>query len=424
MSKIDVKGLTLLTREANALTSKPAMTKQEEKRFAYLLSAIAAIKAGATLAELDEQDANEQFRAAGLPTVHVNREDRSEMRAKAAFVASLLTRGGTKGAEFRGETEGALSSQLGTYTSLGYLVPTEFYQGVFDTLLEHDALFDEDVVTRIDSTNGRLLNIPVWDDAANEGAIVGEGATDTTQYNLGNPGHVTLAAYSFRTPVHPASIEVLQDVETLGGFYNIFQRFASDRLARAIGKYLVTGSGSNQPTGLLTAMAAANCPTTIASGSSGNSGGAETGTNSIGSADLAKCYYNVNERWRNSSKCGWLMNDTVLSQLMQIVTKQGLPLVDLSTGIPKILNKPVHVSPSMSSNGSGNVPVIFGDLSQFYVRIISDEMTRIQVLKEAPGLIEQGNVGLRMFLRADGRLAYVGDGSGTGSPVASITNHS
>jgi HK97 family phage major capsid protein len=423
--KIDTKGLSLLVQEASLLSNKQNWTKQDQRRNAFLLGAISAIKAGATLDEVNEQRANEDGARYGFAPVRIKR-DKKEVRNKAQFLKDLYVQNGTKGAEFRGETEGApMLAQLGTYSGLGSFVPTEFYHDVFGTMLETDPLIDENCVTLIKSTNGRVMVLPVYDDAANEAVLIGEAA-DTTgqQVNLGSPNNAKLAAYSFRTPIHKISEEAFQDISECATALDLFKRFASVRLARKIGQYLVSGSGVNQPTGLVTALAAVGAPQTVAAGSNANTGGAETGTTSVGSADLAKLYYSVNEAWRYSSKCAWLMNDTVLSQLMQMVTKQGLPIVDFRSGVPMILNKPVRVSPSMASNGSGNVPVIFGDLSQFVTRLVMDEKTGIRVSKEAPGLIEAGNFGMQMFMRADGCLAWKGDGGGTNSPIASIINHS
>ena len=51
--KINTQELSGLLQEASALSNKPNWTKQDEKRHGFLLSAISAVKAGATLAEVN-----------------------------------------------------------------------------------------------------------------------------------------------------------------------------------------------------------------------------------------------------------------------------------------------------------------------------------------------------------------------------------
>jgi hypothetical protein len=69
---INLKELSLLLGEYNSLTNQTRMTKQDEQRCAYLQTAIAAVKSGASLREVDEHFFNERSRAAGLPEVRLS----------------------------------------------------------------------------------------------------------------------------------------------------------------------------------------------------------------------------------------------------------------------------------------------------------------------------------------------------------------
>ena len=406
---IDTKGLSLLTQEALKLSNKRSLTRVEERRLSTLMASISAVKAGASLEEVDQEMFNEVEARNGFKPTRIKRMS-EERAAKAAFMQKLFHCNGTKGVEFRDESEGNLTTALGTYSSLGHFVPTDFYKDVFGAMAWHDVLFDPEVVTVIPSTNAHPLQIGTYDDLANVAVQVGEAADLTgDEVNLGNPGQVVLGAYSFRSPIHKFSMEVFQDLEASYTAYGLFEKFAADRCARGIGKVLLTGSGTGTTKGLITSLMASGVSPITAVGSSGNTGGAETGVNSIGSTDLGKLFYSVNRAWRESKKAGWLMNDSTLQYLATVVTKQGLPLVNFRDGIPTILGKPVQVSPSMESIGSSEVPVIFGDLSQWITRLVSDELTRIQVFKET--YIDHGQIGLQYFMRADGVLAFTGTGA-------------
>jgi HK97 family phage major capsid protein len=421
---MDHKGLQILLAEASALTNKKSWTKKDEARNAYLLSAISAVKAGTTLAELDQEQLNEVEARNGFRLTKIERRS-PKKQAKALFMQKLVREVTADSREIRSnEAEGSILNMIGTYSSLGAFVPTGFANQVFGAMAAHDPLFDEDCATVIYSKNASPYPLPVYDDISNVATQVGETSLSGPDTLLGNPSSVKLGAYSFCSPVHQFSMEIFQDLDQAGNAFDLFARFAGDRMARGIGAKLVNGTGgSTTINGLLTALAAAGTDYVTAAGSSANTGGAETGANSIGSADLANLYFSVNSAYRASDKCAWLMADSTLKYLCTVVTKYGEPLVDVRTGAPTILGKPVRISPSMPAIGSNAITVAFGDFSYWYTRIVVDDLTRIQVVKEVPGLIENGLVGLRYFMRADGNLCFDSP-NGANAPINYIVQHS
>src|SRR5256885_4950449 len=151
--KIDTKGLALLIAEANALTNKKEWSKQDERRNAYLLSAISAVKSGATLDDLQLDEVNETSRLAGLPQIK-RQAPVSETRAKAeAWSLAIKVMAEKRTAN---EVEGNIIARIGTYTGLGQFVPTEFIQETYAAMAAHDALLDEDAVSVLNSSTGRV----------------------------------------------------------------------------------------------------------------------------------------------------------------------------------------------------------------------------------------------------------------------------
>lgn len=428
---IDIKGLSALVQEANELTSKNTLTRNEERRFAFLQTAIAAVKAGASLQDVQLAQLNEVEERNGLRVTTLGNGTPRETRAKAAFMRKLLSMAdgeGTREMRASNEAEGSIIAQLGTYNgSGGSLVPTDFAGRVFAAMKQHDFLYDPDKCTVINTTNASPFPIPVYDDTQNEGAQVGEAQNlaQGSQTNLGNPGHVLLGSFSFRTPIHYMTQEIYQDAgdAAMGNAYDLFAQFSGDRLARVISQKLVSGTGPSGTSivGLIPALQAAGVTGTVAIGSSGNTGGDETGVNSIGSADIAALYFSVDAAYRSSPKCGFAMNDNSLAYLAKIVTKMGLPLVDFSNGVARIMGKPVYVSPTIPTIGSSAITVLFGAFDYWNTRLVSDESTRIQVFRETR--VEQGLVGLQAFVRADGVLAW--NSSNTASaPINYLIQHS
>ncbi len=412
---INTQELSGLLQEAGALSNKPNWTKQEERRNAFLLSAIAAVKAGASLADVNQDYLNAEEKRMGLPVTashpFLTREQEAEARGWKAFV------------EKRDMTSGSIIPRLGTYTGLGNFVPTEFFAELYKAMAWYDVLFDADTCTVIKSTNGRPITVPVAGDIENVATVVGESASRSS-VDISSLGHGVLGAYSYSTPRLVVSNESFDDLDSTLNVVNLFRTFSADRLSRGIGKDLVTGNGSSKPLGLIPSLEALSIAPVAAVGASGNTGGAETGANSLGSLDFQAAYAALDEAYVASPKCAWLMNKKTLANVAGIVNKFGdqLNLVKYVDGKPFIYGIPVKIAPSMDSIGASNVPVVLGDFSYWATRLVIDDNARIQVYTEAPGLIENGNIGLGTFARADGELLYSDVSSP--SPFVYIRNHS
>ncbi len=417
---INTKDLNLVLQEAAALTSKKNWTKQDEKRFAYLQTAAAAIRSGVSLAEIDQEQHNEHAIRNGLKPVNLTRtshaltaEQESEARAWKHFVETRA-----------GETQGNLLTAIGTYSALGYFVPTGFMQKLYTAMAAHDFLFNEDDVTLIKTTTGAPMSIPVAGDIENVASVSGENPGTISAVNISAPGQVTLGAYSYQTPLFIASLEVMQDLNASFGAVQLFQRFSDDRLSRGISKDLLLGDGQNVPLGLIPTLETLGISPTIAQGSSGNDGGAGTGANSLGSVDFVNLLASIDQAYLASDKFAFVMNLKTLATLSGQVDKYGnlLRLVRYESGYPTIFGFPVKTSPSMPNIGASNVSVLAGDFSYWLTRITQDDTSGIQVFNEAPGLVENGNFGLKTFIRAHGVLAF----SDTVSPcpIRYIQHHS
>ena len=396
--KINTGELSLLLQEASALSNKANWTKQDEKRNAFLLTAISAVKAGASLQELEQDNHNAESRAAGLPTTRFNRGFLSaERRSIAKEWQSAV--------EQRDMVGGNPISRIGSYSGLGYFVPTEFFPNVFSAMKASDPVMSDDDVTLVQSTNGRVLTVPILGDIANVALVIGESSADSS-VDIGDVGQASVGAYTYRTPRFTCSIESFQDVESAGGISQMFEKFAADRLSRGISADLVNGNGSNKTLGLVPsviALASTATPIITAIGAGASSGLTSLG---VGPEDLSALYYSVDAAYRASDKAAWLMADSTLQQLSAVITKEGLPLVNIVNGVSMIHGKPVKVSPSMQIVSNGNYPVLFGDLSYWVTRLVADDSSYIKMFTQAPGLAENGKVAFRAYMRADGALAF------------------
>ncbi len=418
---INTKDLNTVLKELSGLTNKAGrLTKPEEHRFAYLQTAAAAIRAGASLAEIELEER-------GLPKpqpvkkhVLLTPEQEIEARNWQKFIHTPFER--------RTMTEGNLIAQLGTYTSLGYFVPTGFFPELKAALGYADALFDPNAVTHIATDNGRVTEYPLIGDIENVATLIGENSSSLTTVDYSAPSHASLGVYSFKSPAHTESMEAFQDTNVSDTFNAIsnFKRIVADRLARGIGEYFVLGEGptSSQPTGLLVALQALGLPPVIASGSAANDGLSETGVNSLGSQDFANAIAQLNQAYLESPKVAWFMNSATLAKVRGIVTKQGslLELVKDTDDGPYIFGVKVRICPSMPNIGASNVPVILGDGSYFCTKMVQDETSGIKIYRESTGLIEQGLVQMVSYVRAGSTLLY--NDTSSPAPFVMIQNHS
>jgi HK97 family phage major capsid protein len=419
----DMKGLQLAHEEYNQLTRKAKWTREDDRRAAYLQTTISALKDGAMLADLDQEAHNERSRAAGLPTVQLSsRKPLTEEEQRATAWQSLVER--------RDMTEGNLGAQLGTYTGLGFFIPTGFFPELFRALKAHDCLFDEDCCTLIKSSTGAPFAIPLASDTGSPASVVSEAGSQTS-VDFDSTSHAILGAYSYASRRFVASQESFQDLSSAVSMTALANEFFQDCLARGIGADLVNGTGGGvKPLGLIPSLVANGAPVVTAVGSTANDGTGAAST-SLGSNDFASAISQLNEAYFGP-KTAFIMNRSTLATVSGQLDKQGHPIkiVEYIDGEPTIFGIPVKIAPSMDSIGASKYPVVLGDFRYWATRLITaDEGIGLKTYSEAPGLIEKGNIGIRCFTRADGALLWnaldspVGD-AGSPSPFVMIQNHS
>jgi HK97 family phage major capsid protein len=428
---IDTKAVARLTSEVLELSEKRNPTKAEKRSIAEKVAILNAVKAGESLESAQRAALNDREIEAGLTPTRFGRSRlTAEQRARGEMFQNLF-RGGVGGKEiaggieYRAETGGSTVSQLGTYTGLGSFVPTEMLANIFDAMAEHDVLFDVDgPCTVIESTNARPLRVPTWNDTLTDAVQVNESSNQSNQVNLANPNQVILGSYSFRTPVHAISTEVFQDLSESFTAEVLFERWATPRLARGIGQALISGGGNGTPTGLLSAIEASGVNPVVAAGSSTNDGSSATGAHSIGSQDLMDLLFGVNAVYRDDPSAGFLMNSSTFLSICNVVDKYGNPVVRYKeNGSKTIYGYPVYICPSMPNIAASAVTVIFGALRYVVTRIVWDaNYPRVRVLTQAPGLAENGCIGLQILCRADGVYAF--DAATSNAPLTYLVQHS
>lgn len=151
--------------------------------------------------------------------------------------------------------------------------------------------------------------------------------------------------------------------------------FVARNVARAVAQVadadLVVGTGSGEPNGMMSVAWTGNAGT-IATG-----GSLLTPTYE----NLVDLVYSVNDQYRQSSACAFLMRDATAGIIRKIrdgaggTTGQPLwqmsPWMGLRTGQPDtVLGYPVYIDPNVASCASNARIITFGDWNAYYTRLV------------------------------------------------------
>jgi HK97 family phage major capsid protein len=254
-----------------------------------------------------------------------------------------------------------LRSLLWDTGSAGSLVPTLLADTIYGYLEAGIAAFRMGT-TKITTAGGGPMQWPRLNTHSVATQVSGQGTalagTDPSFLRM------QLDAYKYGELVLVAS-EVIQDASI-----DMVSFLGSD-LARAVARQvdaaLVAGSGSSAPQGMTTAV------TVGAAGTVATGGSLITPTYD----NLVTLLYSVNDQYRQSPSCAWLMCDSTAGTLRKLRSEGtiGLPMWNPATvqGLqfgqpPTLLGYPVFTDPNVASMASNNKIVHFGDWRSYYVR--------------------------------------------------------
>ena len=250
-------------------------------------------------------------------------------------------------------------------SSTGAPVPTSFYNQVIDLARN---LQIPSLATRSTGT------------VTSEGNAIGE--SDNTFNNF-----ITLGAYkySFLTQI---SREMVQDsgVDILG----FLAAQTGNSLGYAVNTALTTGTGTVQPTGIVTAAG------------SGITGG--TGVSGVFTADnLIDLVYSVDVAGRTMPGTGWQMNGQTIGRVRKLKDSVGNYLFSPSLTAEArdlLLGYPIYENPAMANAATSAKSVIFGHLPSYFVRSVGG----IRLDRSDDYAFQNDLITFRATFRVDGNL--------------------
>lgn len=262
-------------------------------------------------------------------------------------------------------------------------VKTSFYEKLMAHLIEVSGVMQAGP-TVLNTATGEQILIPKTT-SHSTAALVAEAGT----IGASDPvfGQVPLDAYKYALLLQ-ISHELANDTSVdLTGYLSMQ---AGRAVGNAFGAHLVTGTGTNQPNGVITAA------------SVGVTGGAGV-AGAFTSDNLIDLMYSVIAPYRNSSSCGWLMRDATVGSVRKLKDSTGQYLwqPSIQLGVPDtLLGKPIYTDPNVAAVALSARSVAFGDFSQYFVRKV--EALRFE--RSDDFAFNTDLITYRCILRGDGDL--------------------
>lgn len=264
------------------------------------------------------------------------------------------------------------------------LVPTEFLNRVQELMLYTGPMLNESFFTRINTTNGRDIRVPVeatrpTGTATAESAVFGESE--------GTFNELTLRAWKYGTLVR-VSRELLDDNAI--DLVSFLGRQIGVALGTAVNSALTLGTGTVQPQGIAPAA-----------GSGVVGGTAVSGVPTF--PNLVDLVHSVDTAYASRPSVAFMARRSTIGKIRQLTDGNGAYLfapASSVTSVDTLLGYPVLENPYVAATGTANKSVLFGDMSSFHVRVQGG----IEISRSDEVYFTTDEVGFRARILVDGAL--------------------
>ena len=211
---------------------------------------------------------------------------------------------------------------------------------------------------------------------------------------------IEIKAYDYRLPVIPVSITLLEgsDADIQGAIVALL----TEHIARGLTNLALTGGTASDG---VSALVPKVVTTTAGSATA------------VAYSDLVDLSAKVKAPHNSQGVASWLMNSATRAALMKVLDQNGRPifLESAREGEPdRILGRPVVIDDNMPDIGASKVPIIFGDLKKYILRIVQG--VKVRVYQEEK-FYKDNCIGVQAFVAADGKLVAK---SGVYEPLAGL----
>jgi HK97 family phage major capsid protein len=274
----------------------------------------------------------------------------------------------------------------GTTTAGGYTVPTELANEIIKSMKAWGPMYDEDICTTVNTSNGNSMKLPTVDDTSSTAGTHTEGAALTDDGGKDVTfGQKSLDAYAYDTEFIRWSWEL--DMDSIFNMEALLGSLLGERLGRIANSQLTTGTGSSAPNGIVTASTL---------------GKTAAATAAITWDEIIDLEHSVDPAYRTSPKARYMFNDGTLSAVRKLKDGNGNYLWqagDVQKGVPASFNgRAYSINQAMDSLAAAKKIMLFGDFSKYFVRKVGSPI--IGVLRER----FWPDMGIAGLIRFDGEL--------------------
>jgi HK97 family phage major capsid protein len=203
---------------------------------------------------------------------------------------------------------------------------------------------------------------------------------------------VTLKAYKYSN-FFQVTQELATDTPT--NLLSFLARQASRSLAVSFGPHLITGTGTGQPTGIVTSASVGQTgPTT-----QGGGFGPQT-TAGSGGDQLINLQGSLLEPYMNSTSAAWLMRNSTATTIRLLRDGQSRYVFPLDGSTPTLLGAPLYRDPNVAAIATSAKSVVFGAMDRYFVRIVNG----IRFERSDEFAFQNDLISFRCVLRLDGAL--------------------
>lgn len=381
--------LAALKKDANALLAAKGdqvWSKEDQAKFDGLMDEADRVESQikATQRMIDE-DANKRFDDAAKQAAKSGGEKFSVKDA----VAVYLRHGDKVTAEQALQIRNAMSTTTGSEG--GFTVATEVPAMLIEALKAFGGM--REVAEIIQTAAGNDWQYPANDGTAETGEIVGQNAAATTGETTFS--QVPLVVYKYSSKKIALPWELIQDsaIDVVGF---VLRRLA-ERLGRITNTHFTVGTGTGQPSGVMTRATL---------GKTGTTGQ----TTSVIYDDLADLFYSVNRSYRTNAR--WMMADSSMKVVRKIKDTTGRPIFTpgYEYGITQdqpdlLMGKPIVINDDVAAMAANARSIAFGDFKQYVIRDVMEVMLR---RFDDSAFALNGQVGFCGWQRTGGNLLDTG----------------
>ncbi len=247
-------------------------------------------------------------------------------------------------------------------------------------------------ITQLSTSTGNDLPIPTNDDTGNVGILIAENAVNPEQDTTF--GQKTLKAYTWSSQIIRVSVQLLQD--SAFNMDAFIAGIAGTRIGRGQAPYWVSGTGVDQPEGILTGTATESAAAAA----------------TLAYDDFINLEHSVDPAYRSAPSASYVLSDSALKQARLIKDLDDRPLWTPAIGTPladrwgaTINGYSYVVDVNFPAVATGETPVLFGALDHYWIR----DVLSIQALRLTERYADYLQVGFLFFSRSDGRKVNAGD---------------